>query len=170
MKQTKSIGKYAKVTIDNSTLERLQRELKRKAVIQIGVLGSDVTRKHKKPGETTASITNAEIGLIHEKGSVTRNIPRRSFLEMPLTTKFNQAKKEEIRELVRATAAQLDVKRTLGLVGVLAEDVVQDAFDTGGFGKWAPNSPRTVRAKGSSKPLIDIGELRKSVTSRVVEK
>jgi len=29
---------------------------------------------------------------------------------------------------------------------------------------WAPNSPRTVKRKGSDRPLIDTGQLRKSIT------
>jgi hypothetical protein len=30
-----------------------------------------------------------------------------------------------------------------------------------------PNAPATIRAKGSSKPLIDTGEMRQSVTYQI---
>ena len=52
-------------------------------------------------------------------------------------------------------------------VGVSALEQIQEAFDTEGFGEWTPNSPATIRAKGSEMPLIDTGNLRNSITYKV---
>lgn len=35
---------------------------------------------------------------------------------------------------------------------------------------WPPNSPRTIKRKGSDKPLIDTGEMRKAITYVVRDK
>ena len=60
------------------------------------------------------------------------------------------------------------------------EKRIDEAFETGGFGTWAPNSPITIhgskpdksgkkfiKGKKSDQPLIDIGGLRQSIGSRV---
>ena len=35
---------------------------------------------------------------------------------------------------------------------------------------WPPNSPRTIRRKGSDQPLVDTGEMRKAITYVVRDK
>ena len=48
---------------------------------------------------------------------------------------------------------------------VTGATITQLAKDNG----WKPNAPSTIKAKGSDKPLIDTGELRKSIRGIVVE-
>jgi phage gpG-like protein len=48
------------------------------------------------------------------------------------------------------------------VLGITAEKVIQDAFDTGGFGYWSKLKYR----EGS--PLILSGQLRKSIHSKVI--
>ena len=55
---------------------------------------------------------------------------------------------------------------SLNLAGVIAVRAVQDKITTGPF---APLQPRTVRRKGSSKPLMTPGQLRQAVTFVVRE-
>lgn len=52
----------------------------------------------------------------------------------------------------------------LELLGELLVDYETEAFDTGGFGTWAPLDPATIAAKGSSRPLVDTGALLKELT------
>lgn len=52
--------------------------------------------------------------------------------------------------------------QNLEIVGMYAQNVVRDWF-TNPHNNWAPNSPLTIVAKGSDKPLIDTGEMRKSI-------
>lgn len=40
------------------------------------------------------------------------------------------------------------------------------AFATAGFGTWAPLDPATIRAKGSARPLVDDGDLLRSLTRK----
>lgn len=51
----------------------------------------------------------------------------------------------------------------LGKVGMLGQNICR-AWFTDPSNKWAANSPLTVKRKGSDKPLIDTGELRKAIT------
>lgn len=53
--------------------------------------------------------------------------------------------------------------------GIVAETLVKDWWDNPANG-WPENSPATIAAKGSDKPLVDTGELRKAITSTVVKK
>ena len=52
----------------------------------------------------------------------------------------------------------------LGSAGVR---LVNEAFETSGWGEWLPNSPLTIAQKGSAMPLIDTGKLRQSITYEV---
>jgi phage gpG-like protein len=131
---------------------------------RVGVLGA----KTERPDGD--GMTNAEIGLIHLFGSNEANIPPRDWLIAPIV--------ENQRELVNSLSANSvqqafkrgDYKGVMALIGIKAEELVQRAFETSGFGKWAPNSPVTIARKGSSKPLIDTSQLRRSVSSDVVKK
>jgi len=51
----------------------------------------------------------------------------------------------------------------LNHAGLEAQNACQDWFDSA-KNNWAPNSPATIARKGSNKPLLDTGELRKSIT------
>ena len=131
---------------------------------RVGVLGSKVTRND---GDKSG-ITNAELMLIQMFGSVTRNIPPRDPLLAPLIKKRRELLKSLATGEMREAFMAGDYKKMFMLLGVKAEEFVQQAFETGGFGEWPKNASSTILAKGSSAPLIDTGELRKSVTSDVV--
>ena len=136
---------------------------------KVGVLSSTNSRNPKK-GETDVG-TNVAIGMKHEFGSLTENIPQRSFLRMPLNKK-----RKKLLDSVKGKKTVDEIVSQLGLVGaverlgVAAEGIVQDAFKTRGFGSWAPNAPSTVKSKGSNAPLIDTKQLSDSIVSQVVSK
>lgn len=140
-------------------LKKLEETLGKSAGVKVGILGS---KNNRDGGE----FGNAEIGILQEFGSVTNNIPPRSFLRMPLETK-----RKRLEEAFTGSAEDLangDIKKVLQKVGFVAEEIIDDAFRTGGFGNWAPNAPATVAKKKSSRPLIDTAQLRRSITSKVV--
>ena len=55
-------------------------------------------------------------------------------------------------------------KQIGGVIGLLLQNAVRDEIDAK---QTPPLSPRTIRRKGSSKPLIDTGKMRKAVSWRV---
>lgn len=160
------------VYTDASKLERdLQEALTKIAnafdgshYVKLGIMGGDVDRGSSDDGDVEA--TNSEIGFIHEMGSLTRNIDTRSWLRMPISYKAMDIigaiakKRKKIEKSAKKGGKDLALYKFLGIA---SEAVIQDAFDTQGFGQWSPNK------KGTS-PLIDTAQLRKAVTSKVEEK
>lgn len=155
------------VRVNIKGLKNLAKALGDDYRIRVGIMGSKATRKNGKGG-----LTNAEIGFINEFGKMTgkRRIPPRSFLNMPLRLyladylleKKAFSQKEIDKAVKNGTLFDLAKK-----VGIVAEEVIQEAFATRGFGNWKENRPSTIKKKGSDSPLIDTGELRRSITSEV---
>ena len=151
------------VKTDFSGLTRFMGWLKdsNKYAVKVGILG-------KKNNRSDGEMTNAEIGLIHEYGSRTRNIPIRSFLRMPISVKS-----KDIIKMASINALKLMTdgkgKQVFKNIGIACEAVIQDAFGSRGFGTWEGNRPSTIKRKKSDSPLIDMGFLRKSISSEVIK-
>lgn len=176
------------VRINTSAGDALLKELSKKYVARVGILGSKsarmATTEHtSKTGRTThrasktetSELTNAEIGLRNEKGVYSEGIPRRSFIEMPLVNNLgkNNAVAENVKSAFKGieggASAALSWKLAYKRLGIFAESIIQKAFELHGPG-WRPNRPMTVALKGSDSPLIDTAQLRKSITSTVLER
>ena len=164
-------------SIDIKSLERLEETLNKRFITKVGILGNSSSRatitrassgKAKiTKDETLAEASNADIGLLHEFGSYTRHVPERSFLRSPLMLYLKDAVSEASSKINKAIMDS-DIVKAYSLLGIAAEKVIQEAFKTGGFGQWQKLSSRTIAGKGSSAILIDSGQLRKSITSKVV--
>ena len=146
-----------KASLNLKGFEALRKGLSAGQYVKVGLFGDHKTqRTGKEP------ITNLELGIIHEFGSISAHIPPRSFLRMPIMEKradilkFGASKK--ISELLLAG----DKKKALGLLGAFAKNVIQSAFDSGGFGKWAPLKHRV------GKILDDTSQMRRAIWSKVV--
>ena len=74
--------------------------------------------------------------------------------------------KEEIKYYLENNI--IDLKNFAVILGASCVDAIQEAFDTHGFGEWQPNAPSTIKAKGSSSPLIDTGALRGKIVAEVI--
>ena len=170
--------KMSSLKVDWRPLLKLEREFSKSYITQVGVLGQYnsrstvvTTKKGKRVATKEKSQeTNASIGLTHEYGSISQGIPQRSFLRMPLWLKFPQ----KLATIHKAMMDELEyakgsIKRFYVNIGILAEQIIQEAFATRGFGTWRENSKITKIRKRSDSPLIDSGQLRRSIHSRVVE-
>ncbi|MEE0061553.1 MAG: hypothetical protein UE295_12055 [Acutalibacteraceae bacterium] len=153
-----------RVKFDMFGWDKLKKTLEGKYTTQVGILGSQASKEHNKTTKT-----NAEIGAIHELGLVA-GIPQRSFLKMPLEKKlFNKI--SERKDDYFTALERNNLKKWFFAVGEWCEEIIDDAFETEGFGTWEKNSPITVSRKGlGKKVLFDTGQLRNSISSRVVEK
>lgn len=149
------------VKIDTSKLKKIKKAFSKGGYVKVGVLGNEASRESE-------GVNNAELGMIHEFGSLSKNIPPRSFLRMPLETKKNDLGEVGSSKIFSTAIANGDIELALQLIGIKGEEIVNEAFTSSGFGQWAPNAPTTVREKGSSRPLINTGQLRRSITSEVV--
>lgn len=152
-----------KLTVNLDGLEEIKKKVGASMRARVGVLGAHGVRKN---GD---GITNAELLLIHMFGSVSRNIPPRDPLLMPI----ERNRRELIRQLgsgpMRAAFMRGDYKLMFEILGNAAENFVHEAFDTGGYGMWPPDAPATISAKGSSAILIDTRQLERSITHDVVK-
>lgn len=153
-----------KISFNLKGLEKFRKQIGDQYIARVGILGDKVNRTGK------GQLTNAEIGIIQLYGSVSRNIPPRDWLIMPIERNKRELTRAMQGPTVRAAFDRGDYKKIFQILGVLAEGYVQEGFATSGFGQWAPLKPATIRRKGSDKPLIDTAEFRKSVASDVVGK
>jgi len=167
------------VRLDIRQLENVEKQLGKRYFTKVGIMGAKATNRlalggirkgggHKTSKSTPTDMTNAEIGAIHEFGSITRKIPQRSFLRMPIWMKLP----ENLKLLGPAMLSGLttgNIVKAYKKLGILGENIVQNAFESGGFGNWPKLSQRTIDRKRSSAILIDTAQLRKSITSQVVE-
>lgn len=125
----------------------------------------------KENGREGGAIGNAGIGFVQENGSPRNNIPARPFLR-PGVEKVRETIAEELGAGARALlGGRADAVRTsFNRAGILASNSVKGVINSGeGF---APLSDATLKARRTrkraprkgTKPLIDTGQLRNSVT------
>ena len=117
--------------------------------------------------EDSGEITNAELGIIHEWGAPEKGIPERSFMRSTMSEErenLGRLGKVQIAECLEGNTSPHDVFATIGayLQGKIVEKITDGEFE--------PNNENTVKRKGSSKPLIDTGQLRGAITYEVREK
>lgn len=98
-----------------------------------------------------------EVAARNEFGSDT--IPPRPFMKQSFETHKEQLKRV-CQYAAKSVAAGGDVQQALNSIGVAAKGAVQEEIRDGDF---APNAASTIKAKGSSHPLIDTGHMRESV-------
>lgn len=103
-----------------------------------------------------------QVGASHEYGA--NGLPRRSFLNMPFNVKKKELAAGIKKQFDNVVATGFDAEKALGRVGLVARNIVLEAFRTQGFGHWPDITQATKDAKKSTKVLIDTGTLRNSIT------
>lgn len=101
---------------------------------------------------------------IQAHGSPLWHSPPRPIIEPAIEDdkeKIAQLMGEAMKAILEGDANKAE--QYLNKAGLEGQGAAQDWF-TNPKNNWAPNSPVTIERKGSSKPLINIGELRKSIT------
>lgn len=146
-----------KVKLDISNLKKIINSLSDNKKIRIGILGNKDSRDKG---------SNATIGLKQEFGSFSEKIPARSFIRRPLQDNLGKELSPLFKNIM-PSLEKLGIEPVMKKIGIKAEEIIQNAFNTGGFGKWAPLSERTIKKKGHDKKLIDTVQLRRSITSEV---
>ena len=133
----------------------------REHIIKVGLPESVGGAQHSDSG-----LTVAQLGAVHEFGVPEKGIPKRSFIREPIINeqkKINNFIKTRFSEVANNSMTS---KTALAQIGQLGMDICKKAFRKN---DWEANSKKTVELKGSSRPLIDSGQLSQSITY-VVEK
>lgn len=156
------------VELDDKKLLRLVRMLKEKLPsVKVGVLDDRNARKEDD------GYNNAGIGAKHEFGlfapELKQRMPVRSFLRMPLATRYQykvarnlKLDMDRFKEMVNAGSFEWMIAK----LGFVAETVIDDAFETGGFGTWKPSA---MEFKTNHQTLVETVQLRRSIMSKVVK-
>ena len=147
---------------DNSLFVAYEKNLQqfKDSVVKAGILAKDGSQNHSE------GITVFQIGMIHEFGVPEKNIPRRSFIRVPIENNIKEITKliENNHRLVSENA--MSANKALDLIGIKAQNTIKESFRNN---DWKPLQRATVKRKGSSRPLIDTGQLIGSI-SFIVEK
>jgi hypothetical protein len=147
-------GKITKDTTKN--IDKLLKNKLEEAYLKVGVIEGQ-----QYPDGTSV----AQVGAENEFGF--ENIPARSFLRMPLTIKGKQIQ-DIVSKYVEKKLANGDVEGLMEIMGQACDKIIQEAFESRGFGQWQENADLTIELKESDSPLIDTDVLRKSITYKVV--
>ncbi|MEG1232271.1 MAG: hypothetical protein RSE18_00420 [Acinetobacter sp.] len=114
-----------------------------------------------------SKINMATLLAIHALGLPSRGIPQRDPLRPPLIANAQRYTDLLALGLKNALSDGTDPKLVYEKIGIVATNDVKDYFITGNFKAL---SEKTIKAKGSSKPLLDTGELRNSISYEVRQK
>lgn len=166
------------VSMDIKKMHQLVENLKRRAVISVGVFQDKTARKEK-------GLTNAMLAQYHELGVPEHNLPARSMLKVPIGDHAQEIM-SDFKGKADAFLVHSKLISLYKLIGIKCEKIVLGAFDTGGYGKWAPLKYGTLlgKFKGNLKTrkgklaqiyggqigeaiLIRTGALRRAFSSRV---
>lgn len=151
------------------------KKLKKKPSVQVGVF-ADV-----KVRQTKGNIDNVGLMTIHEFGvpnnpfgsgkkagrGNTVSITQRSIIRS--ATKENEKKGNEfiLKEYDKMIKGLITFPKIFAKFGIFMENKFKLKFTDGTL---EPNAPSTIKKKGSSRPLIDTGQLRQAIKSKVVFK
>lgn len=143
--------------------KKLFKELKELSEMQVRV-GFQRGKKHKGKGKR-AGADLVDIALYNELGTDT--IPSRPFLAQTVAQQGDAIKKASAEWIMQVAEGKLSRMQALKNIGVLVKGAIQHQMAEGEF---APNTPSTIRKKGSDKPLIDTGQLRQGVSYKICRK
>lgn len=145
--------------IDPKALDRLrQRLVGDNRVVNVGVPEG----KREEDGTPVAMIA-----AVHEFGSPSQGIPERPFLRVAVQRNRQKYVRLNRINLVKMLRGQATVEQALGQLGEMAKGDVQTEIRSGVF---TPLKEATKKRKGSSRPLIDTGQMVQSIAWELGDK
>jgi len=147
-------------------IKRFQSALAKiaKSEVLVGIPQSRNSRKGEKIG-------NAALMYILANGSPGHKIPARPVIEPAIAADGNrQAIASDLQDAVKGMLNDNPTQATTALrrAGMAGSNAAK-AWFTDPRNNWPPNRPSTIRRKKSDRPLIDTGDLRRSITYVVRE-
>jgi hypothetical protein len=134
--------------------------LKSFAVIDsIEIKAGHFEKQGKSTKRKNGKADNVLLAIIHNTGSPQRKIPARPFTKPAFDknqSKYNNIIDKTINSFLEKRNFQ-SLERNCNLLGKLMQQDIQHEIEN--F-QGAPLKPLTIKRKGSSKPLIDTGEMK----------
>lgn len=148
----------------DALLQTVTRVMRDKPALEVGIVGDEAQNPHpsSKTGETIA-----QIAARHEFGI---GVPERSFLRATFEANKRTYQGLMVEGLADELLSSIKQRRAFDAKSAasmkrLALVMEGDVKKRIAAGIPPPNSPRTIKRKGSSTPLIDSGVLRRSIGS-----
>lgn len=132
------------------------KEVGKKPHVKIGVLES--------AGNEENGLTVVQVATFNEFGGENNNPPERSFIRSTVDQKFNSYVEKSRKLQMKCILQELTVGKALSALGELIQS---DIIETINQGVEPENAPSTQKAKGSTTPLIDSGQLKQSIRYQV---
>lgn len=137
-------------------------------VIQVGVISGD----SKERKTVSFGLTNAELLFIHENGSPVKNIPPRPVLQKTI----EYARKNLIDKFLDTCFDKIInnewdnsmLETELGKLCIRIQNYAQQGLLSNTLG-LEPDKPSTIKRKGSDIPLVDTGQLARSIVCKYVK-
>lgn len=135
--------------------KRIKRELAKAkgAKVKIGLQAD--AGQHRE-----GRIDIVQLAAIHEFGAPRRGIPERPFIRSTADEQRESMFRTTRAELDKIYTGRSDVAKSLSVMGQIMQDKIIAKINSG---IPPPNRPGTIRKKGSSKTLVDTGQLKQSV-------
>jgi hypothetical protein len=143
---------------DKGYAKTLENAAKAKhGTVKVGILAAEGSESaNKSPGLTVIDVaTFNEFGL---------GVPERSFVRGYVDENENLIRNDIKKLALLIVQGKKTTEDALGLLGMKVQGEMQKRISEG---IDPPNAPSTIAKKGSSKPLIDTGQLRASITYKV---
>lgn len=141
-----------------------------KAYVKVGLMGEKAAEPKLDDDDQPTDATLIEVAVYNEFGTpdAEHPIPPRPFI----AAAFRGDGEKELGEKTRAIAkllfaGKIDVKRAMGLLGLWGANRIKTYITT--TDELVENAPITKKAKGSSRPLVDTGQLKNSMSWQVVD-
>jgi phage gpG-like protein len=143
---------------DDKVWKALRRKLKDTGQagkhVRVGIMG-DAEMHH-------SGFSMIELAATHEFGSSDGRIPERSFLRSTFRERADDLTRILTKIAKQVVADKIDVDTALGQLGLWGANAVKQKITKEDIPP--PLSPRTIQRKGSTKPLVDTGQLVNSIS------
>lgn len=133
-------------------------ELAKGRMVKVGILNGG--EEYDGKGHATIGL----IGAVHEYGNEAGTIPARPFLGDTARREKSKIQRLQRDLAVAIVEGRTTVERALRLLGETHAADVKMTFINN---EWAALKQATIDRKGSSRPLIDTGQLRRSIAYEV---
>lgn len=135
----------------------------KKASVLVGFQkGSTTQPQVKGTREKEGGLSMPEIAFTNEFGS--KRVPARPFMGPSFDENLQRINKLINIEYSAVKSGKYNAKKAFERIGLFMQGEIQLKIRSI---TSPPNSPATIERKGSSKPLIDFGQMIQSVTSKV---
>ncbi len=143
-------------------LKRLKQKMRRasKYTLKVGILASEGGADRYEDGVSILTVAGA-----NEFGSKKAGVPERSFIRAGYDKNLSYINKRsnEIAEII-TRGKRVRIKPLLNILGADIKDLIQQYATNL---STPPNAESTIKAKGSSNPLIDTRRMIKSIDFQI---